>query len=88
VCTLWKFCPFTRKQPTSDTIYYLEYAHALKFLIDRRLSLIRTLIDIEANVIHSKYEELVKKKQEEENAMRQKVKRINEILLLFNRRMF
>ena len=48
----------------------------------------RTLIEIEANVINSKYEELQKKKQDEENAMRQKVKRINEILLLFNRRMF
>jgi hypothetical protein len=46
------------------------------------------LIDIEANVIHNKYEELQKQKQDEENAMRQKVKRINEILLLFNRRMF
>jgi hypothetical protein len=69
-------------------IYYLEYAHALKFLIDRRLSLMRTLIEIEANVIHSKYEELQKKKQDEENAMRQKVKRINELILLFNRRMF
>ncbi len=46
------------------------------------------LIDIEANVIHSKYEELQKQKQEEENAMRQKVKRINEMILLFNRRMF
>ena len=69
-------------------IYYLEYAHALKFLIDRRLSLMRTLFEIEANLIHSKYEELQKKKQDEENAMRQKVKRINEILLLFNRRMF
>jgi hypothetical protein len=45
-------------------------------------------IEFEANVIRNKYEELQKQKQDEENAMRQKVKRINEMILLFNRRMF
>ncbi len=87
MCTLWKFCPYTNKQPTSDTIYYLEYAYALKFLVDRRLSLLNRRIAIEANVIHSRYEELLKKKQDKENEMRQQENRMNEIMHLFYTRL-
>ncbi len=83
MCILWKFCPFTSKQPTSDTIYYLEYVHLLKFLVDRRLSRLGSRIENEADKIHRKYEEHLNIKQEKETKMRQQEKRMNEIILLF-----
>jgi hypothetical protein len=64
-------------QPTKDTINYLEYVHLLKFLVE-----------IEANEIHRKNEELLKKKKDNDKTLRQKEKRINEILLLFYPRLF
>ncbi len=45
-------------------------------------------IEIEANEIQRKNEEYLKKNQDEEKTRRQKEKRINDILLLFNRRLF
>ena len=57
-------------------VYYLEYAHALKFLIDKKLSIMRGHIEVEANEIHRKNEE-----------MRQKEKSMNEIMHLFYTRL-
>ena len=88
MCILWKFCPFPKKQPTKDTINYLEYVHLLKFLVDRRPSRLGSRVEIEADKIHRKYEEHLKIKQEKENKMRQQEKRINEIMLLFYPRLF
>jgi hypothetical protein len=71
-----------------DTINYLEYVYLLKFLIGKKISTLSRRVEIEADEIDRKYEEHLKKKQDEENSMRQKLKHVNEIILLFNRRLF
>ena len=83
VCRIWKFCPYTNKEPTIEQLKYLEYVHKLRFFMDQKISVLIKNLEAEANIIESEYDRYFKSTLVEENQKKQKEKYFNDIFHLF-----
>lgn len=88
VCLLWKFCPYTKKEPTLEEFKYLAKAYRLRLAVDFYISLLKHAIQKQANVIENIYESDLKLKLSEEKEMKEKEKYFNDFLHLFYPRIF
>ena len=88
VCRVWKFCPYTNKEPTLEQLKYLEYIHKLEILVDLRLSVLEKRINDEANQLVSDDEKEFKMKLIKDNEKKEKEKYFNDIVYLFYPRFF
>ena len=78
-CRIWKFCPFTNKEPTLEYMKFLEFTHGLRILIDLEISFLKERFESETIEIESEYER-------EENKKKEKEKYFYQIFNLFNMR--
>jgi len=80
---LWKFCPYTSKEPTTESLDYLENVHKLDILIQWKMASLKQSIEKEARIIEDEYEKDFRDKLRKEHEIREKEKRVHDLLLLF-----
>jgi hypothetical protein len=78
---LWKFCPYTNKEPTTEILDYLEYVNKLEFLVEWKMASLKQDIEKEARIIEDEYEKDVRDKLRKEHEIREKEKRVHDLLL-------
>ncbi len=80
---MWKFCPYTNKEPTTESLDYLEYVHKLEFLVEWKMAALKQGIEKEARIIEDEYERDFRDKLRKDYEKREKEKIVNDLLLLF-----
>ena len=67
---MWKFCPYTNKEPTTESLDYLENVYKLGVLVEWKMASMKHDIEKEAKIIEDEYERDFRDKLRKEHEKR------------------